>query len=301
MAGYVDYVDSNYAYSSGMANVTSSGQVYMGVDSTNTVADDSRGRKSIRIASNHTYNGNNLFVIDLDHMPTTSGWLPSGCSVWPAYWLVGPEWPNNGEVDIIEYVNTQSADLTTLHTRDGCEQSAEDPSSFTGSWATGAYGQPATDCSVYASDQYNNQGCGINADNAVVGSAFNSLSSDVSGGVGGIYALEWVTDQYIRSFFFSRDNIPADLVGDGSDGPPQPDTWGAPYARFELGDSICSSDHFADNQIVFDTTFCGDWAGNTFASDCSTEMSCTDYVKYNPSDFAETYWLINYISVYELV
>ena len=43
-----------------------------------------------------------------------------------------PTWPDNGEIDIIEYVNTDKVDATTLHTNGGCDQAGEDPNSFTG-------------------------------------------------------------------------------------------------------------------------------------------------------------------------
>lgn len=211
------------------------------------------------------------------------------CVYYITFRTCGSDWPNNGEIDIIEYANNQYNDLTTLHTSNGCDQDSEDTSLFTGTWATGADGVTASsDCSVYAADQYSNQGCGIYGDNRQpVGDAFNSQK-------GGVYAVEWVVDNYIRAFFFPRSSIPQDLL----DNVPQPDTWETPYARFELGDTVCPSQHFKNNQIVFDTTFCGDWAGATFPSACTTSLSCTDYVKYNPSDFQQAYWLLNYVKVF---
>ena len=202
--------------------------------------------------------------------------------------MVGPNWPNSGEIDIIEYVNDQTNDLTTLHTSDNCNQASEDTSSFTGTWATGIDNNtPATDCSVYSTTQWSNQGCGINGWNQPVGTTFNTNK-------GGIYALEWIPDQFIRAFYFSRENIPQDLLKNL----PQPDSWGLPYAKFLLNNNICSSNHFNNNQIVFDTTFCGDWAGNNFPNMCSSSISCNDYVKYNPTDFNDAYWLLNYVHVY---
>lgn len=53
---------------------------------------------------------------------------------------------------------------------------------------------------------------------------------------------------------------------------------------------------------VFDTTFCGDWAGAVFSSSqtCSAlASSCEDYVRNNPSAFADAYWLINSLKVYQ--
>ena len=283
----MNFVDKSTAFNEGLAQFWGD-QVYMGVDHSNVVPDSDRGRKSIRVTSNKAYNGNNLVVIDAQHMPSTAGWLPSGCSLWPAFWMVGPDWPNNGEIDIIEYVNNQWNDLTTLHTSDNCHQATEDTSSFPGSWAPAADGaSPADNCYVYAPDQWSNQGCGINGWSQPVGSSFNSQK-------GGVYALEWVPDNFIRAFYFPRDGIPQDLLNNA----PQPDNWGTPYARFLLSGDSCSSDHFVNNQIVFDTTFCGDWAGSNFASMCGTSTSCTDYVKYNPSDFQEAYWLLNYVKVF---
>ena len=53
-------------------------------------------------------------------------------------YLLGPAWPSNGEIDIIEYVNLDTDVLTTLHTRSGCDQSSEDTATFSGYW-TGRY------------------------------------------------------------------------------------------------------------------------------------------------------------------
>ena len=68
----------------------------MRADSWSNVSADARGRDSIRITSEATYN-EALIVLDLVHMP-------HGCATWPAFWTfsaAGP-WPTGGEVDIIE-------------------------------------------------------------------------------------------------------------------------------------------------------------------------------------------------------
>ena len=46
--------------------------------------------------------------------------LRAGGGTWPAWWAYGPGWPNKGEIDIIETVNTEQDAQSTLHTSPGC-------------------------------------------------------------------------------------------------------------------------------------------------------------------------------------
>jgi beta-glucanase (GH16 family) len=52
----------------------------------------SEDRESVRLHSKESYN-HGLFIIDLNHIPT-------GCGVWPAFWLTGKSWGQNGEIDV---------------------------------------------------------------------------------------------------------------------------------------------------------------------------------------------------------
>ena len=47
--------------------------------------------------------------------------MPTGCGTWPAIWEVeGANWPNGGEVDIVEGVNTATQNTVSLHTGKNC-------------------------------------------------------------------------------------------------------------------------------------------------------------------------------------
>lgn len=78
----VNYVDQGTAQSSGL--ISTSDSVHIGVDSSSVT---SSGRNSVRLTSKNSYN-EGLVILDLAHMPG------SVCGTWPAFWMVGPNWPN---------------------------------------------------------------------------------------------------------------------------------------------------------------------------------------------------------------
>jgi len=275
--GYVNYVDQTTAQNTGLIKAANGAPVYIGCDHQNVSS--GRGRNSVRLESKKTWN-NGLVIIDLTHMPT-------GCGTWPAFWMVGPNWPNGGEIDIIEGVDKQTQVLTTLHTSNGCDMGSEPTSDFTGKWATGSQGNPSDNCYISAGDQYSNQGCSIIGASNSYGAPFNSAS-------GGVFATNWVPSQGISMWYWTRSQIPPDIKGNN----PNPSGWGKPYAFFQFG-SNCPSSHFTNNQIIFDLTFFGDWDGQVFGADCPGDGSCTSFVQNNPSAFTEAYWNVNYVQVWQ--
>ena len=269
-SGYVNYISQSAAQSAGLYSANSN-SVYMGVDSKNVAT--GRGRDSIRVSSKKSYN-HGLIILDLAHMPGGQ------CGSWPAFWLLGPDWPNQGELDIIEGVNSQTTNAFAGHTNAGC--SITNTGAFSGTMAT-------NNCDINAAGQGTNVGCTIHTGNTqTYGEGFNAAG-------GGVYATEWTSDA-ISIWFFPRSAIPSDL----NSGAPNPDNWGLPMVQFTGGCDI--DEHFKNQQIVFDISFCGQWAGQVWGEDsvCSSKAAtCQDFVQNSPSAFSDTYWSINSLKVYQ--
>ncbi|GIJ98291.1 hypothetical protein Aspvir_000407 [Aspergillus viridinutans] len=270
--GYVTYVNQSSAEQSGLVKVTSSGSFYMGVDYENTLNANGPGRESVRIESKKYYT-EGLYVIDIEHMPG------SICGTWPAFWSVGKDWPNDGEIDIIEGVNLQKANEIVLHTSGTCDVSGSND--MTGTLSSSQCGEASGTI-----------GCVVKGTNGSSGDPFNEAG-------GGVYAMEW-TDAFLKIWFFARSQIPASL----SSGNPDTSSFGTPVAH--LQGSCDFSERFKAQKFIIDTTFCGDWAGNVFGesncpmSDSSSPLqSCVNYVAQNPAAFKEAYWEINSIKVYQ--
>ncbi|CEI38943.1 hypothetical protein FVEN_g10030 [Fusarium venenatum] len=269
--GFVEYIDADTANSEGLAGFVD-GQVYMGVDY--KTKNPSKGRKSVRVTSHDSFT-HGLFIADIAHMP---GSIPG---VWPAFWMFssGGTWPDDGEIDVLEGVSTQTENKITLHTGPGCKITNDGSDQST----------------TLVNDNCNaggaSEGCGqCTADNQNYGDGFNDIG-------GGVYATEWTSD-YIAVWFFHRGRIPQDIQS----GNPDPSSWGNPTAKFNGGQGCNIDDHFRNNNLVFDTTFCGDWAGSPDVWNKNPETAslgeCNDYVANNPSAFKNAYWLVNSIKVY---
>jgi hypothetical protein len=141
-------------------------------------------------------------------------------------------------------------------------------------------------CDVNAAGQPTNAGCGgYTQSNATYGDEVNALG-------GGVFAVDW-TASAIRVYQFARPDIPDDILA----GTPNPSLWGIPVFDFS-GPSANIPAYFKDHKIIFDTTFCGDWAGNTY-NQCGCPGTCSDFVANNPTAFKDVYWGIKNLSVYK--
>ncbi|KAG9082764.1 hypothetical protein FRC07_014115, partial [Ceratobasidium sp. 392] len=162
--GAVDYQTLEGSQAAGLIGINNNGNAIMRVDTTPQV---SGNRKSVRVHSNYVINGG-IVILDAVHMPY-------GCGTWPAFWSNGPNWPNNGEIDIVEGVNGYTQNQASLHTRTGCTI----PTDYGASGVLAATGVDATNC---AADETGNQGCGqLSSQANNYGKAFNDNG-------GGVYA-----------------------------------------------------------------------------------------------------------------
>lgn len=285
--GTVQYVDQAEAEAAGLVRATAD-HVYMGVDM-EAVLPPNSGRRAVRVQSRTAFN-EGLFILQVEHVPT-------GCGLWPAFWMFGADpnhpWPAWGEFDIIEGVHTATRVMTTLHTSQNCRQ---DGVGFgigpAVEWGVGRSGSPAVDCYVSAPEQWPNQGCTQQGPEATMGAPFNAAG-------GGTYAAEWDPRAgYFRTWFWPRGSEPADVAS----GQPDPEGWGPAFSYFRIDEGICDPAHFQQMRLVFDTTFCGDMGGPTFAGSCPQQaaqgLRCEEFVRLHPEEMTEAYWSISGLDVY---
>jgi hypothetical protein len=284
-AGFNLYLGERRAKELQLAGVDDDGYVIL----RSTEGDNSTDfmRQSVRLEGRRRWD-RGLFVLDVS-------WMPWGCGVWPAFWLTDEDdWPDHGEIDVVEGVNEQTVAKTALHTRESCSMYAHvPPYAASGHWdsATGLPNTwtgvpdlnttvPADNCWVLAPHQWANQGCvAISDEPGTIGQPFNERG-------GGVYVLEWdPANRYMKSWVFPADQgipdnlqaamdaankAPASTATFDFEVTPDPDEWEKlPYAYFAIGETTgCSTDHFQNHHLIFNLAFCGAVSGNRFLSDC---------------------------------
>jgi hypothetical protein len=318
LAGFVPAAGVSPA--TGSANPQSnSSNVFLGVDFKSKAA----MRPSTRVTSKSSYQ-HGLLIADIAHAPVGQ------CGLWPALWMVGENWPNNGEIDIMEGVNMYTTNQVTLHTNTGCVAD-NSSAAFQGTLMT-------KDCDVNSATQDKNVGCGIampassptfNSGNLTarglprsrISRAISQQQDAATQGAsfgrnfnaqgGGVWAMEW-TSQGIKVWFFPYSNspsfdstkaFPSSLLSDS----PVPDQFGKPAAAF-TGAGCNWDSHFKNQSIVINTSLCGDWAGKVWEQDQGGQGSCAkitgaktceEYVQNNPAAFQEAYWEIRSLKYYQ--
>ncbi|KIK67120.1 glycoside hydrolase family 16 protein [Collybiopsis luxurians FD-317 M1] len=261
--GRVNYVNQEIAQATNLS-YASSDKFIMRADSYAMVPPYSRGRDSVRITSNECW-GDSIIIADVSH-------IPEGCATWPAFWTAseaGP-WPLGGEIDIIEGVNLNSNNLASLHTSPGCSMGDKRMQSGQVSFSHSPSLPVSPNCDSAVNS---NQGCGV------ASTIKNSYGSGFNNNGGGCVPDEIRNADY-------KDPIP----GADSD-------WGTPAANFSC-ETCDYTSHFDNHQLIFDLTFCGDWAGNAFSTAGCGSGTCQDFVDNQPNAFRDAYWEINSLRVY---
>ncbi|ORY27342.1 concanavalin A-like lectin/glucanase domain-containing protein [Naematelia encephala] len=260
---YHSYVDHDKAFTDGLAFWTSSGVPGIQAEHWATLAEGVT-RDSVRITSKALFAGG-LFIIDLALMP----W---GCGVWPAFWMLGydKEWPNAGEIDIVEGIQA----MTNNHTTPGCDIN-QTTSLYRGTVANQNCDSSAggTGCSI------------VDPSASSYGDPFNSAG-------GGVFAALW-DGNGIKMWSWNRAQIPSDITNES----PSPENWGTPVSAWDA--STCNPyEFFSAQMLVLNIDLCGDWAGNDYASYSYCPGTCPQQIA-NPANLVNTVMIINYIKVFQ--
>ncbi|KAH7883437.1 glycoside hydrolase family 16 protein [Phlebopus sp. FC_14] len=263
--GRVNYINESVARQDSLVSVHGN-RVVLRADSTTTLDPNGPGRNSFRLVSNDRFT-THVAIFDIAYMP-------QGCGTWPA--IHDTSSTAGGKIDILEGVNDQSPNLSSLHTSENCTM--PESRAMTGT--------------VQGNDCASGSGCGVDMDDVdSFGPRFNKNG-------GGWYAVER-TPTNISIFFWERDDVSVPIEVSTPGHTVDPSAWGTPVAYFP--DAYCDfSTHFVAHHIMISLTFCGDWAGSnaTYAtSGCPS--TCVDFVNQEPAAFAGAYFEFNQLCIYQ--
>uniref|UniRef100_A0A914D5T8 Apple domain-containing protein n=1 Tax=Acrobeloides nanus TaxID=290746 RepID=A0A914D5T8_9BILA len=262
--GFASNADNKTAWDKGLVGYQN-GKVYIGVDHTTTIPNNTWGRLSPRISSLQLYNAG-FFVLSLDHVPVGpyangSGWHSS--PVWSMFMMTGDQ-ASNGEFDFYKAHNPVDVANSMIYNNDEA-----------------LYGK----CSLpWDPKKYAN----------ISGWADNELMQEGPHGTsdvpfnkagGGVYAAQWVHGSFIKVWYFVKPNIPADILNENPN--PNPGTWGTPNGYYVFGDN-CNPEVVNNNYLVLYIAFCNP----------PVTQECQDIMRNNPSNFQDTYFLIDYLKVF---
>jgi hypothetical protein len=146
--------------------------------------------------------------------------------MWPSFFLLGPNWPQDGEIDVIEGVNMMPHNQITIHTRGGCVPGI-------GPGGERGVRMGHKDCGADGGFI----GCGVSHN---VGHGYGAGMNAAGGGV---YATLW-TDDGIKVWQWPRRQTPRDALGQN----PDPARWGQPVANWGGGCNF--KDSFKDMHLV---------------------------------------------------
>ncbi|KAI6367089.1 hypothetical protein MCOR25_005011 [Pyricularia grisea] len=275
--GFVNYRSYNDAKALGVLS-EESGSIMMKPNFPTGITAKGKGPDSVRLESKARYQ-QGLFIADFSRFPKPV------CGSWPAFWMFGNSWPEEGELDIYEGWNVQPVNGIALHTDHAakvgsCHIDAQDVNADV----------QTTNCDNFFTDipkQWEGTACLVKERNGLWGNP-----------TGGVYAIEW-SSRNVSVWSWAHEKTPADVL----DGKPNPRTWGQPH--FFVGDSKCDIERVLSNQkIVLNLDFCGVTAGNEgiWGQECKAKTgaaTCTEYVAGNPSAFSDVAFGLKNIKVYQ--
>ncbi|TFK92177.1 glycoside hydrolase family 16 protein [Polyporus arcularius HHB13444] len=283
--GAVNWLNQSAATAANLTSINSAGRAVIKVDDfTNlpnvTVVTDQLKRNSVTLSTHDFFPVGSVFIFDAVH-------IPFGCSVWPAFWTRGPNWPNGGEIDILEEVNLVTNNQMVLHTTPGCTQAP-------GVQQLGT--TKGTDCSAGVNSRV---GC------AVTDTRDNSFGAGFNNAGGGVWATQFDASG-IFIWFWTRASVPSDVSISATSADPA--KWGTPTAAWPA--SSCNiTNFFQPQQIVLDITLCGDFAGqpNIYQATCGKPgetvgpNTCyADNVNGTGANYADAFFEVNYVKVFSL-
>jgi len=119
-------VDSQWMYDTGPGSSFGTGEIETMTNSTSNVYQDGNGNLNVRaIGSGNSWTSGRVQTTSANVGAPAGGQLEvtasiqqpaGGLGYWPAFWMLGPgQWPENGEIDIMEDVNSLSEVSGTVH------------------------------------------------------------------------------------------------------------------------------------------------------------------------------------------
>lgn len=269
--GDVVFVSQEVAMSSNLTFVNDAGNAIIKVDNSSLVVFNQK-RNSVRISTRELWGVGSVWTSDILH-------APFGCSVWPAWWSQAPTSPIGGEIDTFENVNLATTNQVSLHTTTGCNLDSQ--ASFSGKAIS-------TNCSEQANF---NQGCIVqDTETGAFGASFSANG-------GGVFVTEYANDS-INVWFFARSKVPS-VLNDSSTTKLDTTTLGTPLASYDnKGCNI--TEFFLPQELIFDITLCGDFAGNQMIFNETCQGNCyMDFVIGSPAGYNDAFFEVRNVKVFQ--
>ncbi|KAJ3477504.1 hypothetical protein NLI96_g10422 [Meripilus lineatus] len=248
------------------------------------IADPTHGRvnyvdQATALAQNLTFASGNTLIMRADSRTTLSASGPGRNSV---------------RIRSVKTYTTHAVVFDIRHMPQGCATWPAAWETLESNWPnSGEVDITGTSTSLNCDANVNgNTGCGVQAPTT------NSYGPSFNSNGGGWYAMER-TSTFIKVWFWPRNSgsVPSGVKNGGS----SVDTanWGTPTAFFPNTNCDINS-HFGPNNIIINLTLCGDWAGiPSLYNGAGCPGDCVSYVNNNPSAFANAYWDIAAVRVYQ--